>query len=113
MDIIWKAAFKILPKGICLADRQRRAEAGQYFVAEGAGDYVLDTLCKTLRLRGVIAPSSIIPLGDKLIMVAWVQFHGSSSSIRLMGCPLPIRSRASANQACGFTSLSLAVSSRE
>lgn len=28
-------------------------EAGQYFVAEGTGDYVLDVLCKSLRLRGV------------------------------------------------------------
>lgn len=28
-------------------------EAGQYFVAEGAGDYVLDVLCKALHLRGV------------------------------------------------------------
>lgn len=28
-------------------------EAGQYFVAEGAGDYELDRICKALRLRGV------------------------------------------------------------
>jgi len=28
-------------------------QAGQYFVAEGASDYVLDVLCKSLRLRGV------------------------------------------------------------
>ena len=28
-------------------------EAGRYFVAEGAGDYELDRICKALRLRGV------------------------------------------------------------
>ena len=28
-------------------------EVGQYFVAEGAGDYELDRICKALRLRGV------------------------------------------------------------
>lgn len=39
--------------------------------------------------------------------------HGSRSSIWLMGCPFPIRSRMSASQTCGLTLFSLAVSRRE
>jgi len=36
-----------------------------------------------------------------------VQFQGNSSSIRLIGCPLPMRSRTSVSHACGLMTLSL------